>query len=261
MPNPNKNRNPTSHSKIRKFVALYDIHVPYNINLNGVLKFLTDFNPDEVVLGGDFWDMYPISRWSENDVRVNGFKWIVKEMKATGRAANQLLDEIQEATPRANWYYLRGNHDERMDDFSMLHPQIVNTRLRDYLQFSNRKIKWIPQWLQLGKMYFHHGDVAGGDLFTKKLVTSCHRNIRVGHRHTTQVYTTFSPLQSKETVEGKSIGCLCGKAPDYLGGAPNRWMNGFLMGYIMPNGNFNDYHINIFNDSFVAPNGKFYGPK
>jgi hypothetical protein len=160
--------------------------------------------------------------------------------------------------------YIPGNHEDRLtaiqeselpqfeEDALGLH-KLVKASKRSYLT-----IKSLGDSYRLGKVHFIHGENYGGDTFAKKTAIACHRNVRVWHNHTNQSYASFSPLDSKDIMEVKGIGCLCKKNPEYMIGHPNRWINSFLEGYVFPDGSYNDYTVNVINGRFIAPDGKLY---
>lgn len=130
--------------------------------------------------------------------------------------------------------------------------------LRFSLQLSNR---WevIPQGepSKFGKhLLFVHGDqIKGGEHIAKAAVVTWETNIRFGHHHSFQVYTKKSPKDMTGHT-GISVPCLCRKGPGYGKGAPNKWVQGFLWGY-MGEGMFNDYVSVIINGKSLI-NGKVY---
>ncbi len=55
------------------------------------------------------------------------------------------------------------------------------------------------------------------------------------------------------------VGCLCRKdpGPNYLRGRATKWSQGFLYGYVQPDGFFFDYPVTILNGRTVV-HGKVY---
>jgi hypothetical protein len=111
---------------------------------------------------------------------------------------------------------------------------------------------------KLGKIHFVHGDtVKGGQYPANWAVTSYERNIRFGHHHTFQMATKTTPVDANGHT-GIAVPCLCRKGPHYGESKPNKWMQGFLWGYVNgPDGCFNDYVTVIVNGKAIV-NGKTY---
>jgi hypothetical protein len=53
------------------------------------------------------------------------------------------------------------------------------------------------------------------------------------------------------------VPCLSTRRPGYGKGQPNKWIQGFLWGYVNSDGTFNDYVSIIVRDRFIA-NGTTY---
>lgn len=245
-------------TRIRRFVAVGDLHYPDTIDLAPVRKFIVDFKPDEIIISGDAIDLAEVSKYNEDDVVNEGIIPIIQKAKNHIRRYNRMLTELCRGVRRK--IYIIGNHERRMEMFFKQHPQWDTKTLPEALGLGEMGFDVIPfgKWYRLGKLYFLHGEGYGGDFFTKKAAITCHKNLRLWHHHTNQEYMTFSPLNSRDIVSVKAVGCLCKKNPAYLNNKPNRWANSFLAGYVLPDGNFNDYVINIIDGKLVSPTGKLY---
>jgi hypothetical protein len=123
--------------------------------------------------------------------------------------------------------------------------------------------KWevVPQGgvSKLGKLHFLHGDqISGRANPAKWAVESYEKNVRFGHFHTYASHSKIAAL-SDTGHTGIAVPCLCKKDPNYGGGSPNRWVNGFLYGYVdEKTGHFSDYVVTMVNGKFTAE-GKSYG--
>jgi hypothetical protein len=131
----------------------------------------------------------------------------------------------------------------------------------DIAHLLDLKKKWkvVPQGEshRLGKLVFIHGDqVKGGEHSAKWATVAYESNVRFGHHHTFQVYTKTSAVEATGHT-GIAVPCLCRKNPNYGGGSPNRWMQGFLWGYVDTKGLFNDY-VSVIINGHSTINGKEY---
>ena len=252
-----------------KFVALYDSHFGYERRnghkialhdpaaLRAALQFTADFKPDVTILGGDILDCGCISHHNHGKPgAVEGLRLV--------QDANECRDEIilpvQEAT-KGRLSYIIGNHEKWLTDLSDNIPALEGMiDVESILRLGSR---WtITPWgdaTKLGKLLFIHGDqIKGGENAAKNAVTAYERNIRLGHFHTYQTFTKTSAVDSNGHT-GTVVPCLCKKRPGYGGGSPNKWMQGFLWGYVdLKTGLFNDYTSVIVNGRFIA-NGKEFG--
>jgi hypothetical protein len=117
----------------------------------------------------------------------------------------------------------------------------------------------IPQGghTNLGKLTFIHGDQLSGEFPAKSAVIAYERNIRFGHFHSYSSYSKNTPMDDEYPKTGISVPCLSKKNPSYGKGKPNRWSQGFLYGYLLPDGNFHDYVVTIIRGKAVIE-GKIY---
>ena len=257
-----------SHTMSEKFVALFDLHWGYERRgghkvplhdaraLGAALNFVADFKPNHVILGGDMLDCGVVSHHNHGRPgAIEGLKLISD--------AKELVEEVitpLENTIQGRLIYHVGNHEDWLTDLTDLIPSLEGLiEISNLLDLSDQ---WevVPQGeaSKLGKLTFLHGDqIRGGENVAKSAVVAYERNFRFGHHHTFQAYTKTSAVDMNGHT-GISVPCLCKKGPRYGEGAPNKWMQGFLWGYVGgPDGIFNDYVSVIVNGKFIA-NGKVY---
>lgn len=251
---------------MRRVVALFDVHFPENIPLGGVIKFIRDWKPTHLILGGDFLDLACIRKWSRTrreviDAASHEFHEDMKQLQSDFKGANNLLDQIDSALPaRCDKYYLQGNHEtwlfnikSKLDCFKDQFDPRSNLRL------SERGYTWKEEniCVNVGRCYFQHGQFHNIH-YTKKTLIAARRNIVVGHKHTEQVFSANSFID-RETIKCYGVPGLCHRNPDYKKSRAVTWSNGFFIMYSDPVTNyFWPYIITIVKDQFVAPNGQLY---
>ncbi len=252
---------------MKKFVAAFDSHFGYERRnghkialhdpkaIGSMLSFVNDFKPDVFIYGGDTLDCGVISHHNHGKPgATEGLKLLADATECR----EALITPIEEVV-KGEKVYLIGNHEDWLTDLTDQIPSLEGLiDLKTILKLS----KWtvIPQGgaFNLGKLTFIHGDtVKGGEHIAKNAVVNYERNIRFGHHHTYQVYTKNSALDYKNAKTGMSVPCLCTKNPKYGEGAPNRWVQGFLYGYIDQTGNFHDSVVLIIDGKCVV-NGNVY---
>jgi predicted phosphodiesterase len=252
-----------------KYVALYDVHYGYERKnrhkvplhdaraLQLALKFIDDFKPDVIILGGDILDCGAISHHNtKKPGRTDGLRLL-----ADARECRTHLLKPLEDSGAKKLIYITGNHEDWLNDVVDEMPGLDGLLdLKPLLELTDPRWQVIGQGghVNLGKLTFIHGDqLSGGDHVAKAAVTAYERNIRFGHHHTYQVYTKTSALDIKEGRTGIAIPCLCSKDPKYGEGKANRWVQGFNYGYVFQDGAFADYTPLIINGRMVA-NGTVY---
>lgn len=244
---------------MKKFIAISDIHSETKY-IKLLYKFFQDFNPDYFIINGDSCDFDSISSYNSHKIGAVGYDQVISDTKKEIEICKSIINNIHKYSKRSHKIFIEGNHDDRYNDF--FRYNIPNGNNFIPLKHSLGMDEWeyinLGRFKKIGKLYFMHGEKFNGDAFVKTCCLKMRKNIRLGHHHTNQTYMITSPLDSKDIVECKSIGCLCSKDPHYLKGITNRWINSFLVGYLYDNGNYQDFTINIIKDKFIAPNGKLY---
>lgn len=253
----------------KKFVFLVDVHWGYE-RRNGhkiplhdpkaiasVLSFVKDFKPDHVILGGDILDCGAISHHTRNRPgAVEG----LRILSDAAELSETLIRPLESLVPGRLVYHI-GNHERWLDKLAEELPGLEG------MVEVEKLLKLGPQWevipqgkaSKLGKLHFIHGDqLSGGEHIAKAAVTTYETSVRFGHFHTYQTFTKSTPLESKLGHTGMAVPCLCRKDPAYGHGKPNKWVQGFLWGYVEPSGTFYDFVSIIMDGRFMA-NGKLYG--
>lgn len=242
----------------KRIVALPDIHVPYNIELEPVFSFIEDFKPDAVILLGDVCDWTSCSHWvADQSVGLSSGS-IYEDYE---RLRGVVLDPIKKAVEKeCKIVYLEGNHE-----LWLWMAIAQNKDGRGYWEFDKNidfkkynmtYLNYNVPYKASKHLYYMHGTYTN-EFHSKKTVMSYQRTIIYGHTHDVQEYTLVSPLDTHQVHKAKSIGCLCTRNPNYLKNAPNRWVHAFNYAYIEQDGTFNEYTVNVINDKFWA-NGKKY---
>lgn len=255
-------------SVLEKFVALFDLHYGYERRgghknalhdakaLKVAMDFIQDFKPDHIVLGGDILDCGSVSHHNKQKPgAVEGLR-----LRSDATELRKAVIEPLERLRTKSRTYIVGNHEDWLNDLVQEIPALEGiVDLKSILSLGNR---WdiVPsgETFRLGKLVFMHGDqIKGGEHSAKWATVAFEKNVRFGHHHTFQIYTKTSPVDANGHT-GIAVPCLCRKNPNYGGGAPNRWMQGFLWGYVNgPQGTFNDYVSVIVNGTALI-NGKTY---
>lgn len=257
---------------VKRFAAIYDSHVGYETvgghkkplhdpkALSIVMQFLGDFKPHDVILGGDILDCGAIAHHHNKGKprKTEGFRL----QRDAEECRTLVIDPIEKILPReGRRIYIEGNHENWLEDLIDEDPALEGlVGLRTLLRLG-------PKWemveqgygIQYHKLYFLHGDtIKGGEHVAKSGVVNYERNVRFGHHHTFQSYTKTSPIDAEVAKTGVAIPCLCSKDVGYMERIPNRWVQGFLYGWIdEESGVFSDQVAVIIRGKAVI-NGRVY---
>ena len=243
---------------VRKLVALFDTHVPYQIPLGGVFKFIKDFKPDTIVLGGDMHDWESVCHWVADQSRALDGGTITENYK---ELHDILLDPLQKVAPNANKVYLTGNHEVWLQMAASLCPNGRGywelDRNIDFKKYNMRILPVNVPFQASKHLYLMHGMYVN-KYHAEHTVSTFQRSVMYGHTHDVQEFTIVSPLDVKQSHKGKSCGCLCHRNPHYMKNKPNRWVNGFNYVYIdEKDGHFWENQVYIIDNEFIA-DGHFY---
>lgn len=232
--------------------------------IDAMLAFAEDFKPHHLVLGGDILDCGVVSHHNSKSPRkVEGMRLAEDAQMAKKRLITPLeatVSRLHRGGNRKIW--IPGNHEDWIEDLLDKNPGLeglvdpINLLgLGAYEHTEYGKTASLSKQLN-----FCHGDtVKGGENVAKTAVQHYLSNIRFGHHHTFQSFTMTSPVDAELPRNATAVPCLCTKDPKYNEGKPNRWAQGFLYGYLHPNGNFNDYVALIINGRFIANGKEFHG--
>ncbi len=263
-------------SKLIKFIATGDAHVGWERRggrlvpihdfkaWQAVCEFARDFKPTAWIEGGDGLDMGPISHWTKDKPFAQVNLPIYREIEFYDAEYLKRMDELTVGrTPEKHWH--AGNHLRFLEDFVEKHPGLEGVlSIERELKLKERGWKVFhsnsePHVSRLGKLWFTHGDklAGGGATAAKRAVEQYERCIRIFHHHTFQVATKVSAVDIKDRKTGMVVPCLCSRNPSYARNRPQAWVNGFLYGYVFPDGSFCDVPVIITGGRFAAE-GKVY---
>lgn len=254
---------------MEKFVALFDIHWGNEINgsrhkvplhdekaVNVALQFCEDFKPDHIVLGGDTLDCGAISHHRKGRTgQLEGLRLLADAQECRDR----VIKPLEALKAKGRLIYHIGNHEDWLKDVVDEMPALEGiVDISALLGLKKWEVIEQGKSSKVGKLTFIHGDtVKGGQNPALAAVTNYERNIRFGHFHTFQMATKTTPIDANGHT-GIAVPCLSKKGHAYGLGVPNKWMQGFLWGYVNgPQGTFNDYVTVIVNGKAII-NGKVY---
>jgi hypothetical protein len=220
------------------------------------LDFARDFKPDTVILGGDILDASCLSHHNKHKPgRTEGLR-----LQQDSQECRSNIITPVENLKASKYVYINGNHEAWLQDFEEDYPAVEGMfNVQSLLSLDSRwEVIALGGHFNLGKLSFIHGDqISGSEQAAKNAVIAYERSVRFGHFHSHQTYSKNTPITSDYPKTGISVGCLCRKDLNYGNGRPNKWSQGFLYGYILPDGSYHDYVVTIVKGKAVI-NGKIY---
>lgn len=211
-------------SNIEKWLVLPDIHVPYHniAALTLAIKEGRKQRCDGIILNGDAWDCYALSRFLKDP----GERDFPKEREAM----RHFLAVVRKQFPQAEILYKQGNHEFRFEYFlKEKAPDFFGCEefsLRHLLDLCGFGVTWIAEKrpIQIGKLSVLHGDEFGrGSAATvnpaRTAFLRAKECVLVSHNHQTSEHN--EPTLSGKLIASWSTGCLSELHPQYM--PINKW--------------------------------------
>ena len=211
----------------KKVGVLSDIHVPYH-SMSAIIcaiKHLREEQIDCLILNGDIFDFYAISRHEkEKDLR---------DFPREIEMGRNFLQKIRDLFPLIPIYYKMGNHEnrwqrylnEQAEEFSQLHEM----QFEQFFRLDKLAMIYVPDWqgIELADLLILHGHelMAGGMNPSQSTFNKTFCNTLIGHVHRTTSTTKKNGF--KEFFHTYSAGCLTQLSPKYYPFAQHN--NGFAV--------------------------------
>jgi hypothetical protein len=226
------------------------------------LRFCEHVKPDCGVHLGDLVDFSNISRFGDSgDQRFNA------TAQDCINSGYQILSEIVNASPKTKWWFMLGNHDERIRNESLtraerlwgIRPADIPGSDREDDALSIRRLLRLDELgitcidepggykhnrLRIGEDFeIRHGMFTGAQP-AKKTMDSLQASVAVGHTHAKS--TVFKALFDREgvssIVQGAEIGHMAQNNLGYNHGRSD-WHPGWATVTLFPDGQTNLEHV------------------
>jgi DNA repair exonuclease SbcCD nuclease subunit len=192
------------------------------------IKHLREQEIDCLILNGDIFDFYAISRHEkEKDLR---------DFPREIEMGRNFLQKIRDLFPTIPIYYILGNQEnrwqwylnEQAEEFAQLHEM----QFEQFFRLDKLGMTYVPDWqgIELGDLLILHGHevMAGGMNPSQSTFNKTFCNTLIGHVHRTTSTTKKNGF--KEFFHTYSTGCLTQLSPKYYPFAQHN--NGMAVVYI-----------------------------
>lgn len=199
-------------------LLISDLHIPYHSN--DAIECAFDYGIKEKVntifINGDLIDFCMISRF-EKDPKKRSVKY---ELDLT----KKFLTSLRKAFPTQSIYWLKGNHDIRLEAYLRIKaPELLDIEefyLEHLLGLNNFKITIIPdnQLVKAGHLSITHGHHIMRGFFApvnsaRGVYMKAKQSTIIGHVHKVSEHTETN--MDGDIITTWSTGCLCELKPDY----------------------------------------------
>lgn len=213
---------------MHKVLHLTDHHFPFHdpegcrISIEAARRL----QPDDIVIGGDLIDCYPLNRFHVDASRLNSLQ---EELDL----AADYLRKLREAAPNANIHYCLGNHEFRVEKYLGGKAPALATlrglRIDKLLPCAELNINVYEQGggPTFGGILFTHGSFIRKDAGRSALALAMAEGMSVaqGHSHRMGCITV---RQGKRYTYCYESACLHAKNPEYMEHTPD-WHMGFSL--------------------------------
>jgi len=220
--------------KQRKAVFVSDIHAPYHDPkaILAVVDFIKWFKPDDIIFMGDVIDFYALSSFNKDPERA-------LRLQTEIDTANEVIDQIRKAQPKASVFLIRGNHEARLQRFLWKKaPELSGLsglNVETLLKLKERKITYFEK----GRMTYHGIIVKHGDIVRKFAGYSAKAEMEDEGMSGISAHTHRIGMADRNTAGGRikwiECGCLCDMEQEYLEGRTPNWATGIAIGYFYEN--------------------------
>jgi predicted phosphodiesterase len=218
-----------------------------------MLAAAQDFKPHEIVILGDFFDMYPVSQYAKNPERM---VVALEEDLVSGIDALRKMFLI--LRPQKIWFLL-GNHEHRLSRYLQESAPIVKALFPSFHELFElpKNCEVIPygKFLEFEDLCVCHGIVCG-NYCAYKMLAKLRKNVLFGHTHKLQ-------MACQTTMDGVIRAYSCG----WLGEMDSidysnfpEYQHGFATGHFSKSGKWDVQLHAIQGDQLVA-NGRHYKRK
>ena len=230
-------------AETKSIVILSDCQLPYEDKraVAAVIRFIAEYNPDEIVHIGDVMDYPQPSRWTKGT--AGEFEGSV--FRDSQYAKDNFLDPLRNAYDGPIGF-LEGNHDLRARVYLARYaPALAESgafNFESLLDFKSYNIKKLPEFYKFAPNWIMtHGHLGGLSISrigantalnaAKKLGVS----VIMGHTHRLGISSESKGFDGQviQTLTGMEVGNLMNmRKAHYLKGAAGNWQQGFGLVHI-----------------------------
>ena len=214
-----------------KVVSLSDTQYPFVDEplVAAVERFMSDWQPDDILYNGDISDMYEISDFDKNPSRQFN---LMDELTMT----RAFLERHAVICPDAERYFIFGNHEDRLRRYIWKHAGAVADLVRpleEALGLDEQGIKYVTYGKHveyLGFVFTHGNFVSSGSGMTARKHLAAYGSSGA-HGHTHRLGSISKTDMNGRTHTFMEQGCLCRVDLEYNRGVAD-WQQGFLIGTV-----------------------------
>lgn len=241
---------PAHHNNI---LFISDLHVPYHDvqALSLAIEYGKEYGINCIFINGDIMDFFQISRFLKTKRKRS-----VKEELET---ANEVLDVLNREFPNIPIYFLKGNHDNRLELYlAEKAPEVLDLdiwKLEELLDAKKHNMVVLEDnvLVKMGKLNVTHGHLLLRGFFApvnaaRGVFLRAKSSTIISHVHKVSMHTETT-INDKQIIT-YSTGCLCELNPEYAPLA-NNYSHGFAHIITKPNGDYKVRNLQILDGQII----------
>ncbi|NEC21155.1 metallophosphoesterase [Streptomyces parvus] len=253
---------------MKRVVVISDVQAPFEDRraLKNVIRFIGEYQPDEVIQIGDLVDYPAPSRWSAG-TRAEFEGGVLRDSQY---AVDNFLAPLNEVF-RGPKKILKGNHDERPEKYlasraPALGHEDTAYRMETLLQLDQHGWELVQPYYNFapGWVAIHGHESPGLNQVAGRTAASKARkagvSVVMGHTHRLAISPESAGYGGKlRTLYGFEVGHLMDvRKAGYLKGGPANWQKGFGLFYV---GKYNatPHAVPVEDDGSFVVEGRRYG--
>ena len=214
-----------------KLISISDTQFPFVDQplLDAVHRFMSDWQPNDIIYNGDMLDYYEISVFDKRP----GTKFNIADEEQWAR---DLLDLHEEIAPGSQKFWIDGNHEERLTRATWRDAGKFASHVKtlpEVLGLEERGVGYVPYGKHveyLGFVFTHGNFVSSDSAMTARRHMQAYRSSGAnGHTHRLGSFSKTDMNRKSHTWLEQ--GCLCRTDLEYMKAHPD-WQQGFLIGYV-----------------------------
>lgn len=242
---------PAHHNNI---LVLSDLHAPYHdvAALTTAITYGKINNINTIFINGDIVDFYQISRFTN----IERKRSVADELETV----KGILDVLNKEFPGIPIYFLKGNHDKRLEMYlAVKAPELLDIpefRLEHLLEAKKHNMIVLEEnvLVRMGKLAVTHGHLLIRGIFApvnaaRGAFLRAKASVLISHVHKVSMHSETT-INAK-TISCYSTGCLCELNPDYNPFSSNN-SHGFAQVLVSKNGHFRVKNIQIINGEIIS---------
>jgi predicted phosphodiesterase len=190
------------------------------------------------------------------------------------RAANWFLDQLRLAAPNAVIIYIEGNHEQRIERWSISVTMRAGGHASDAqalldregiparLSLKQRAITFyrmaecydgltVPGFIRRGKLFYTHGSFVTSKHATRDIQSKVTGNVVFGNTHRAQAEVVRKV--NVGVIGAWNPGCVCKLQPLWLNTNPTDWTLGYGLEFIARSENFLHINMPLIGESLLSP--------